>query len=99
MTNELIITPEAEADMADAARWYDEGDPGRGDHFIETIEAKLDLIKSRPQAYARVRGEVRRAVVQRYPYCIYFRLAGPQVRILAVLHAARDPKTWQERTD
>ena len=44
--------------------------------------------------FASVHGEVRRALVSRFPYGIFYRVESKRVVVLAVLHTARDPKVW-----
>ena len=43
-----------------------------------------------------VHGEVRRAVVSRFPYAVFYRVDPKRVVVLAVLHMARDPKLWPQ---
>jgi plasmid stabilization system protein ParE len=42
-------------------------------------------------------GDVRKAVVNGFPYCLYYREEPSQVRVLAVFHTSRDPSIWQSR--
>ncbi len=45
-----------------------------------------------------IRGSVRRLVVSRFPYSIlYRRLAGGEIRVLAVAHHKRRPEFWHGR--
>jgi len=46
--------------------------------------------------FARVHGEVRRAVVSRFPYAVFYRVEPKRVVVLAVLHMAGDPKLWPQ---
>jgi plasmid stabilization system protein ParE len=46
--------------------------------------------------FARAHGEVRRAVVSRFPYAVFYRIEPKRVVVLAVLHMARDPKVWPQ---
>ena len=46
--------------------------------------------------FARVHGEVRRAVVSRFPYAVFYRVEPKRVVVLAVLHMARDSKLWPQ---
>jgi plasmid stabilization system protein ParE len=41
--------------------------------------------------------EVRRAVVRRFPYAVFYKIEPQQVVVLAVFHSRRDPKSWQAR--
>jgi plasmid stabilization system protein ParE len=46
--------------------------------------------------FARVHGEVRRAMVSRFPYAVFYRVEAKQVVVLTVLHTARDPRLWPQ---
>jgi len=41
--------------------------------------------------------ETRRVLVQRFPFCLFYRLDGDGVILIACLHAARDPKLGRSR--
>jgi hypothetical protein len=43
-----------------------------------------------------VHGEVRRLVVRRFPYAVYFREVGDELLVLAI-HGRQDPRRWQAR--
>jgi plasmid stabilization system protein ParE len=40
--------------------------------------------------------DARISVLTTFPYLVFYRVKIEQVRVLAVLHAHRDPETWQE---
>jgi plasmid stabilization system protein ParE len=40
---------------------------------------------------------VRRGKVRRFPYVVYYRVLADRIEVIAVLHAARNPQTWQDR--
>jgi plasmid stabilization system protein ParE len=67
-----------------------------GAEFTAAVEQAVQRIAARPLAYQRVRGETRRAVLDRFPYSIYFRLVGDDVFVLAV-HGRQHPRRWQIR--
>jgi len=54
-------------------------------------------ILQNPLAYPRVYGDIRRALVQRFPYAVYFRPLGDELVVLAVMHGRRLPRRWQSR--
>lgn len=37
---------------------------------------------------------VRRVLVERFPYCIFYVVEPERLVVLAVLHVARDPDLW-----
>jgi plasmid stabilization system protein ParE len=40
---------------------------------------------------------VRRALVRRFPYAVYYVAEPDQISILAVIHTRRHPHRWQSR--
>ena len=50
MSFELIIRPEAEADVVEAFRWYNEQLSGLGQEFLEELEKAFDSIRANPEA-------------------------------------------------
>ncbi len=93
----LLITPEAEQDLADAKAWYERQRTGLGTRFVLSVEAALDHIRRAPGAGTEVVSGVRRVVVQRFPYGVFYRIDPDQIAILAVYHSKRDPRGWQSR--
>lgn len=97
MSLPLLITPEAEADLAEAKAWYERKRAGLGAEFVLCVEAGFDHICRVPTAAAAVHPGVRRVVVRRFPYAIYYRVDPDQIAVLAVYHSKRDPRGWKKR--
>lgn len=98
MTLELIIRPEAEEEMAEAYNWYEERLQGLGSEFLLNVDATLNSIFRNHHEYPVVYKNIRRALTRRFPYQILFVAEGTLIVVVAVFHARRDPKHWQERT-
>ena len=97
MTRELVIRPDAEADLTEAFDWYEQHVPGLGSEFLLSVDAIFNSILRSPQQYPKVHKSIRRALTRRFPYGIFFVQEGKRIVVLAVFHAKRDPKRWQER--
>ena len=41
---------------------------------------------------------VRRALIHRFPYCVFYIVIERKISVLAVMHAARNPEQWKART-
>lgn len=95
----LRLTPEAEADVDDAHAWYEEERIGLGDAFLRVVDASIASIQRRPEAYQLVDETMRRALLRRFPYGVFFEVVGTEVIVYGILHCARDPKTWKRRRD
>jgi plasmid stabilization system protein ParE len=97
VTYSFLVKAKADADMRAAKRWYDDQRPGLGDEFIEEVLRAFEVIQRNPLAAPiRCRG-TRRIAVKRFPYGVFYRLGGNQIRVVAVYHDKREPKGWKSR--
>lgn len=93
----IIINPNAESDLIEAAVWYNLQREGLGDEFLLALEAKLNEIKRNPNQFTTTYKNVKRAFLKRFPYGLFFIIEGNTIYILAVVHTSRSPKIWQKR--
>lgn len=97
MTRSLRIQPQAELDVSDAARWYEEQRPGLGNEVLQELDSVIQRVVQSPFQFPLIQNEVRRALLRRFPYSVYFRVSDETVDLLAVLHQHRNPNTWELR--
>lgn len=81
-------------DLAAAFAYYEVQSKGVGDDFLVAVGSVFDAIQRYPEMFSAVYGEVRRAIVSRFPYAVFYRIEPKRVVVLRVLHTARDPKLW-----
>lgn len=93
----LIVSPVAEADIIGAFAWYEDQRTGFGSEFLAEISSAVDAVIYEPLRFPVVYRSIRRALVHRFPYGLFFVVAGEEVTILAVLHLARNPRRMQRR--
>jgi plasmid stabilization system protein ParE len=93
----LVAEPEVDLDVEAAFDWYQGEQAGLGLEFLDQLRATYERIVRRPLQYQDLRSGVRRALVRRFPYAVYFAVEGDVIVVLAVLHASRDPEEWQKR--
>lgn len=91
----LVAEPRVDLDVAAACQWYEYEEPGLGLEFLDQLRATYDRIAAGPLQYQDLRSGIRRALLRRFPYAVYFAVEGDLVIVLAVLHASRDPANWQ----
>lgn len=87
----LVVTHGAKNDMADARNWY-QAQASLGSAFVAQLRSLMELISSNPHAYPVVAHGVRRAVLSRFPYNVYYAINGEFINLLAVWHGSRDQK-------
>jgi toxin ParE1/3/4 len=97
VTRTLIVRPEAEADLAASRLWYEEQHEGLGARFIAAVDTTFRRIEANAMAFSLVRGKLRRALVRRFPFGVFYVLTERHIVVVAVLHAARDPRLWGKR--
>ena len=99
MSRRLIIRPEAEAELAEAYRWYETHRPGLGEDFLLCVDARLASIQRNPALYPTVHKKVRRALVRRFPYGVFYVSERDTIAVIAIMHLGRSPERWRRRAD
>jgi len=92
------IRPEAEADIEEAAAWYEKQYEGLSDEFLDEVLSACETISENPNMYPVVHRHTRRAIIHRFPFGIYYRIEEELIVVVAVMHGSRHPKQWQSRT-
>jgi len=98
MKLEVVLRPQAETDLTVAIRWYQEKNPGLGYEFRQAVERSFRSIQLYPYSRSVVYRNVRRALVRRFPYAIFYTISEDEIVILACLHVRRDPAIWPRVT-
>ena len=97
MSRRVSFRPEAEAEALETRDWYEGRRPGLGAAFRAALDETIERLADNPMQFRLVRGGTRRAILNRFPYAVYFRLDGNDVVVLAV-HGRQHPRRWQSRT-
>jgi plasmid stabilization system protein ParE len=97
MTRQFILRPRAENDIQSAFEWYESQRPGLGDEFLAAVREKLEAVRGFPESSPVMYRDVRRAVVSRFPYLIFYVVRATRISVLAILHHARNPTVWPGR--
>lgn len=64
--------------------------------FARAFADAIERMQAQPLSYPAVVGSIRRVILQRFPYAIYFRVETDEIVVLAV-HSRQDPGRWRER--
>ena len=96
MSVTVVLRDAAAAELADARLWYDEH-AGLGDAFVARVDEAIKRIAAQPLAHPCVHAEIRRVLVHRFPYAVFYVVEPTRAVVLAIFHASRDPTVWQGR--
>jgi plasmid stabilization system protein ParE len=90
------ILPEAEADLARAADFYDAQVGGLGDYFIECLSGDIEALKVHAGVHERQHGLLR-ALSKRFPFAIFYEVTGSVIDVFAILDCRQDPDAIESR--
>ena len=96
MSRRVSFRPEAEAEALETRDWYEGRQAGVGAEFRAALDETIERIGDSPMQFRLVRGETRRAILNRFPCAVYFRPDGEDIVVLAV-HGRQHPRRWQSR--
>lgn len=97
MSFRLEYRPEASADVAEAFSYYESQEVGLGGEFEAELDHTMRLLTEMARAGPVVHRRLRRVLMQRFPFAVYYRVSGQTVEVRGVIHSSRDPRTWKRR--
>ena len=97
MTRQFVLRSRAEDDIRSAFEWYESQRTGLGAEFLAALRERLEAVRAHPESSPVLYRGIRRAVVSRFPYLIFYVVRPERVAELAVLHHARNPAVWPRR--
>lgn len=97
MTLRIVFRQAAKDELEGAVAWYEERRAGLGEEFFGEIVAAVERAATHPERCPLVFKDVRRTMLRRFPYAVYFRQRHDALVILAVFHGRRDPLIWMHR--
>lgn len=96
------VLPEAEAELLKAALWYEDQHTGLGEEFYDQVLSTIETIGKHPQRFALYKAssnprQLRRALVNRFPYVVIYDARQDFVLIVAVAYTSQQPDYWKLR--
>ena len=94
----LEFHPEAEQELIEAVLRYEGEVPGLGERFDAEVREATAVLLDYPEIGTTIDTELRKLVLDRFPYSLIYSLSPESVLVLAVAHERRPPGYWAERT-
>jgi len=89
--------PEAGAEFAEAVDYYEDCETGLGQDFSREVHLSILNVLAYATAWPVLEGQIRRCLVNRFPYGILYSIESDRIFILAVMHLHRQPGYWKQR--
>ena len=91
MTFTVRFRRTAELEIQEAQSWYEEQQAGLAEEFNREVGAVMARLAEAPLIYPVAHRAVRRAVVHRFPFLVWYQVLGSVVLVLACTHGRADP--------
>ena len=95
----LEFHPEAELELIESAVYYEKQVPGLGERFESEIRYATDLLLDQPEIGPLVDPNLRKFILTRFPFTLYYSVSADVLRIEAVAHQSRRPGYWKSRAN
>jgi plasmid stabilization system protein ParE len=95
----LLVRARARAEIRDVFDWYLSRSPDAATRFIEAIDAAITEIADAPERFPVIHGKLRRRLLSRFPYAIYYKIFPTVVSVVGIIHGHRHPDAWLRRAE
>ena len=92
----IEILGEAQQDLIDGFRFYENQTAGLGDYFLNSLFSDIDSLHLYASIHVLQFG-YHRLLSKRFPFAIYYRVKTATIFVHAVLDCRRDPARIQKR--
>ena len=93
----LRVRKIARAEILAAFEWYLERSPAAAERFLAAVDDAMRRIEEAPERYPLIRGRLRRVLLERFPYGVYYKVYPSVISVVGVIHGHRHPDTWLRR--
>lgn len=93
----LKINPFAELDLEDSFEYYENQKEGLGEEFLSEVKTTLKRITENPDQFPKSSKDVRKALIDRFPFIIFFYVKEAIINVFAIFHCSRNPKKLGKR--
>ena len=89
------IRPQATAQLYAASAWYQEQEPDQ-DLWLDIVaefDEVVSLVSENPEMFIEWEGHVRRAVLKRFPFALYYLVEPERIVVLRFLAMAQEQRS------
>ena len=89
MAFEIIIKPLARIDLDEAILWYENELGGLGNKFYQAFLTASETVSKYPEAFMEISPGIRRIIIKRFPYKLFYASSENKIFIIGIIHAKR----------
>jgi hypothetical protein len=87
----------AQQELDEAVEWYNQQVVGLGLEFLDEFDDSVKLVAAFPEISGKILDDIRRFLINRFPYGIIYGIDGDFIVIIAIAHLRRKPNYWIDR--
>ncbi len=91
-----FIAP-AQQELDKAIERYNGKAPGLGDDLFDEVASASRKLCDFPELWPKVRRNIRRCRLKRFPYSLIYRADAHEIVVVAVMHHRQRPNYWRSR--
>ena len=93
-----VYHPQVRRELQQIIDYYNECSKGLGNTFLNDFEQHVFNISSSPTRWIVIEGEIRRSLMKRFPYVVYFRVIDNDIILITIIkHQRRNPSYGRTR--
>lgn len=93
----IRILAAARRDLLAGYRFYEQQAEGIGRYFLDALYADIESLRISAGVHAICFDHYHRLLSKRFPWSVYYRIEGNEIRIYAVLDSRRHPELIRSR--
>jgi len=93
----IEISEDAEKDITVSIKFYEDKQKNLGKRFFNMVLKAFELIRKNPYAYPKTENNIRKHVMQKFPFVILYIVTKPLIKIIAVFNTYRNPELLKKR--
>jgi toxin ParE1/3/4 len=97
MSYDLVLSPDAKADLKEIANWYENCRTGLGRDLVASVSETINKIQNFPEHHEEIVPGFHRKMIRRFPYSVYYQIRERRIEILVICHNHRDPESWRRQ--
>jgi toxin ParE1/3/4 len=93
----IVLSDEARTDVLEAFEFYEGRRRGLGVRFRDHVDIAMRRIATSPERYPIIYRGLRRRLVERFPYAVFYKVYSDLVFVIAIMHGRQNPEAWKLR--
>ncbi len=93
----IVFTNGVEDDLNEIGEWYGVIRKGLKEDFLLSVEVEVEIIRRAPLIYKEYCLNIKKSIISKFPYGLYYILESEQIIVLAIIHQKRGKRAIKKK--